>query len=118
MGQSKYDNKKSEFVLLRANGLLLREIAEQLGISKRTIERWNKDAELQNEIKTIQAEKNAELQKVFNMNQEERLKNLSQTVKKIDEVLDEKTLRNASVTDLLKIKISCIKAIKDEETTF
>lgn len=118
MGLSKYDNKKSEFVLLRANGLLLREIAEQLGISKRTIERWNKDAELQNEIKKIQAEKNAELQKVFNMNQEERLKNLSQTVKQIDEVLEEKTLRNASVTDLLKIKISCIKAIKDEENTF
>lgn len=112
---SKYEEKKDAFAVMRANGLLLREIAEHLGISQRTAERWSKDEYITAKVKQIKAQHLEELQQVCEMTREERIKNLTQTIAQIDEAITEKNIKQMPPGDLLALKLRYIKALREEQ---
>lgn len=115
MAASKHEEKKADFAIMRANGLILADIAQQLGISQRTAERWNKDPEIRLQIKAIKEKRLEELQEVCGMDSEERKKALAQSIAQIDEALNEKNINQMTPADLLALKLRYIKALREED---
>lgn len=115
MGASKHEEQKEAFAVMRANGLLLRECAEKLGIGLRTAERWNKLPEVSERVRAYKQEQLAELREVCEMPHKERIKALSQTVARIDEALKVKDFEKMQPEELLALKLRYLKALKEEE---
>ena len=116
MTASKHEEKKEEFALLRANGLILADIASQLNISQRTAERWNKNEDIRKKIDAIKKRHLKELQEVCDLSSEERKKRLTQSILMIDEALEKKNLKTVSGVELLSLKLRFIRALREEDT--
>lgn len=118
MGHSKYEDRKGDFIIMRAKGVLLREIAAQLHISIKTAERWNKNPEIIGQVTALKAERYEELKNSYEMNQEERIKAMTATLAQIDEALAAKDLTKLSPAELLTLRLKYLKGLRDEENTF
>lgn len=118
MAHSKYEDRKQDFIIMRCNGLLLRDIATSLQISLKTAERWNKRPEIIAEIKALKAKQYEELKQTCEMNQQERIKNITATIAQIDQALTAKSLEQMAPADLLNLKLKYIKGLREEENAF
>lgn len=118
MGKSKYEDKKGDFIIMRAKGVLLREIAEALQISIKTAERWNKRPEIETEVTALKAERYEELKNTYEMNQGERIKAMTATIAQIDQALNAKDLTKLSPAELLTLRLKYLKGLREEENTF
>lgn len=118
MGHSKYEDKKGEFIIMRAKGVLLRDIAEGLQISLKTAERWNKRPEIIAEITALKAAEYEDLKNNFEMNQQERIKAMTATLAQIDAALNAKDLQKLAPSELLTLKLKYLKGLREEENTF
>lgn len=115
MVASKHEEKKDDFAILRAGGMILNEIAETLGISQRTAERWNKDPEIRARILEFKKSHLDELAELGTMDQKRRMEALTETIRQIDEAIIEKDITKMSTDDLLTLKLRYLKALREEE---
>lgn len=109
---------QNEFIIMRATGMLLKDIAQQLQISPKTAERWNKKTEIQEQIKQLKMQNLEQLKKNCEIDQAERVKILTATIKQIDNAINEKTLQNLSANSLLTLKLKYLKELREEENIF
>lgn len=117
MVASKHEEKKDEFAVLRSNGMILNVIAETLGISQRTAERWNKDPAIRARISELKKAHLDELVKLGSMDQKTRMEALTATIRQIDEAIIDKDISKMSTDELLTLKLRYLKALREEEGT-
>lgn len=109
---------QAEFIILRATGMTLKEISERLGISTKTAERWNLKPEIQEQIQELKRQELEQLKDTLCIDQQERIKILTATIKQIDDAILEKSLQNLSANSLLTLKLKYLKELREEENTF
>ena len=105
--------KQHEFIELRAQGLSLRKIAEQINVGRDTCAKWEKDL-----VKNVQQRRGEVLEEItalYGANREARVKRLSDTLKKIDLRLAEINLEAVPADKLLRLKLEYEKLLKAEE---
>jgi len=104
--------EKLKFVELRAQGQSYSKIARSLKVSKSTLSAWN--TELKEEISKQKAERLRELYKSYYMLRESRIKQLGETLKRVNKALDEKDLAELPIDKLLDFKLRLMRELKDE----
>jgi len=97
------NEKKEQYILLRAEGLSYRKIAERLQISRNTCKRWEED--LAAEISRTKSERLEDVYNLYKLGREEHIKKLGETLQRIDAALEEKDLAEVPAEKLLKIKL-------------
>ena len=107
-------DKKIRFVELRAQGLSYRAIEKELDISRATCGKWN--AELTDQIAELKKDKLSELYNAYFMTREARIKQLGDTLKKVNKALETKDLGEISADKLLDYKLKYTNELKDEYT--
>lgn len=110
----KSQEQKTEFIRLRAEGKSYSYISEQLHISKSTCTAWER--ELKDAISAFKQEQLNELYDSYFITKEARIKNLGDTLKRIDNALDEVDLRMIPPEKLLEYKLKYTEALKGEFT--
>jgi len=108
----KTNEKKAEFIELRANGLSYAKIAEKLQISKSTCSTW--EAELREQIQTRKEDRLTDLYNLYEMDKESRIKRVGKALREIDEALAEKDLKELPAETLLKYKLKYEEALRNE----
>lgn len=109
---------QNEFIILRAEGLTLAEIAKALKISVKTAERWNTEPAVKEQVERLKKEHYDQLKETFTATQEERVKILSATLKQIEEAILTKGLHEVSISNLLTLKLKYLKELREEENVF
>jgi len=99
-------------VELRAQGQPYSQIARKLKVSKSTLSAWNK--ELKEEIAEQKAERLRELYESYYMLKEARIKQLGETLKLVNEALEQKDLSEMSAGQLLDSKLRLMRELRDE----
>lgn len=99
----KTTEKKAEFIALRVEGLSFSRIAERLHISKSTAAKWEKD--FAEQIADGKAGRLSELYTLYNMSREARIKQLGETIKRIDQAIAKKDLSEIPADKLLRIRL-------------
>lgn len=105
-------DKKKRFIELRANGESYSTIAKTLHVSKSTLTRWNK--ELSAEIATTKQKELQTLYKLYGMEKEARVKQLGETLKKIDKAIDAADFSQITPDKLLDLKLKYLTTLKGE----
>ena len=77
---------KMKFVELRASGMSYRKIAEETGISRETLRKWNN--ELQDEIEAEKGERILELKAAFSADHKSKLERLARILQRRDAAID------------------------------
>lgn len=108
----KEQEKRDNFIILRANGYSYNEIAKQLSISKSTCSAWQK--ELCDNILDLKREQLTELYKKYGMRREARIEQLGGIMEKIDTALEDKPLQDLPADKLLDYKIKYMNLLKIE----
>ena len=103
---------KRKFIELRAEGKSYRKIGAELGISKSSCQKWEKD--LAAEIAALKREQLRELYDSYHMTKEARIKNLGDTLAKIDAALATADLSEADPVRLLDFKLKYTEALQKE----
>lgn len=103
---------KAAYIKLRAEGKSYSHIAKELGISKSTCSRWEK--ELESSIAELKQDNLDELYTSFHMTKEARIKKLGSVLKRIDDELDNTDLSKVSPERLLDYKLKYTEALKGE----
>lgn len=107
------DNKtKLAFIRARSEGKSYNLISKELGISKATCTEWNKS--LKDEIATLKDEHTEELYTTYKMSREARIKDLGETLERIDNALQAKDLKDLPIEKLLDYKLKYREALKAE----
>lgn len=106
----------NEFILYRASGLTLREIAEKLNISTKTAERWNK--KYKTEIEEMKADFLDRMKQQIEAENLDRVKEINNTIKKLDEILNTKDLSKVNTATLLDLKLKYLKELRQNEEVF
>lgn len=103
---------QNKFIDLRAKGFSYSKIAKELNVSKGTLTAWNRDlgAEIA-EYKAIQLD---ELYEEYFMLKESRIKKLGDTLKKLDEEIQDRDFKDLPTEKLLDYQIKFIKELKIE----
>ena len=96
-------NKKLMFITLRAENLSLSKIAEELGVSRRTCSKW--DREFHQQISDEQNKRQEEFKDLYFVQRNARIKRLSDTLKRIDDELCKKDFSKIPTESLLKLKL-------------
>jgi hypothetical protein len=104
--------KKVRYIEMRAEGLPYRAISKELDISRGTCGKWN--AELKEQIAELKRDKLLELYTAYFMKKEARIKQLGETLKKVNKALEDKDLSEIPADKLLDYKIKYINELKDE----
>ena len=104
--------KKMEFIRLRANHLSYSKIAEQLHISKSTCTAWAE--ELEAEVAELEGEQLQELYTQYGMYKAERIRQLGDSLHRINEALSEADLSQVSPEKLLRLKLEYATALRNE----
>lgn len=113
MGEGKArTDEKLQFVELRAQGQSYSRIATTLKVSKSTLSAWNK--ELKEQIAEQQSERLRELYDSYYMLKEARIKQFGETLKLVNEALEQKDLADLSTGQLLDSKLRLMKELKEE----
>lgn len=108
----KSQEKRNEFVQLRAEGKSYTIISKELGISKSTCTSWERT--LKKEIALLKQEQLNELYDSYYMTKEARIKKLGDTLGKINTALDQSDLNNIAPEKLLDYKLKYTEALKEE----
>jgi len=104
--------EKLKFVELRAQGYPYSKIATELKVSKSTLSAWN--TELKEEIAKHKAERLRELYTSYYMVKEARIKELGETLERVDSALEQKDLAEMPIDKLLDFKLRLMKELKGE----
>jgi hypothetical protein len=103
---------KHKFIDLRAQGMSYRGICNEIGISRATCSKWN--AELKGNIAELKKEKLEELYNNYFMVKGARIKQLGETLKKINKAVEIKDLNELPADKLLDLKIKYMNELKEE----
>lgn len=104
--------KKNNFILLRAKGKSYTEITKELEIAKGTCTEWEK--ELKQQIADKKAEELESLYNCYYMTKEAKIKELGETLKKIDKAIEQADFSNTSTEKLLELKLKYQEALQAE----
>lgn len=105
---------KTQFIQLRAEGQSYSKIAKELNISKSTCTAWER--ELQAQIQELKSEQLQELYESYYMTKEARVKRLGDTLKEINQALEEVDYSTIPPEKLLDYKLKYMEALKEEYT--
>ena len=105
---------KLEFIRMRAEGQSYDKIAGALHISKATCTAWER--ELKADITRLQQEQLNELYSSYGMVKEARIRRIGDTLRRIDEALEEADLSTVAPEKLLDYKLKYSQMLKDEFT--
>jgi len=108
----KEQEKRDNFIILRANGYSYNQIAAQLSISKSTCSAWQK--ELGGHILDLKREQLTELYKKYGMRREARIEQLGEIMARIDTALEDKPLEELPADKLLAYKLKYMNLLKIE----
>ena len=108
----KSQEKKREFIRLRAEGKSLRAIEAEIEVCKSTLSEW--DRELAAEISRLRGENLEELYTSYGMAREARIRRIGDTLRRIDTALDGVDLSALSPEKLLDYKLKYQAALKEE----
>jgi len=106
------EQKKSQFVQLRAKGLSYAKIAKELKVSKSTLSNWNQ--ELQEEIAQARAMELEALQEEYFLLKEGRIKLLGEQLKAIQEEVSNRDLSKVSTERLMELQLRYFGELKGE----
>lgn len=106
--------KKNEFIRMRAARLSYRVIAGKLNISKSTCCKWEK--ELEAAIAEHRQEQMQDLYAAYAMTKAARIRNLGETLKNVDAALEKADLSEVAPEKLLDYKLKYTAALKEEYT--
>ncbi|MCB9026112.1 MAG: hypothetical protein H6625_07340 [Bdellovibrionaceae bacterium] len=96
------DDKKEQFVVLRAEGFSFDKIAAQLKVSKPTLIEWSR--QLARDIRNLKATKVDALREQFLVTKEEKLKRLRSTLAKINDEIDKRDFSDVPTVKLLELE--------------
>lgn len=103
---------KTEYIRLRAEGISYSQICEQLHIAKSTCTKWEK--EFASQISELKRAQLAELCESYGMAKEARIKQLGETLGKINEALERADFSAVDPARLLDYKLKYTEALKGE----
>lgn len=106
--------KKNEFIKLRASGCSYRVIADKLHISKSTCCNWGR--ELADAVAELKQEQLNELYTAYAMTKAARIRKLGDTLKNVDAALAKADLSGVAPEKLLDYKLKYTAALKEEYT--
>jgi transposase len=106
------EQKKSQFVQLRAKGLSYAKIAKELKVSTSTLTNWNQ--ELQEEIAEAKAMELEALQEEYFILKEGRIKLLGDQLKAIQEEISGRDLSKVSTERLMDLQLRYFGELKTE----
>ena len=107
-------DKREQFIILRAEGLSFSKISAQLGISKSTCSKWEKDAAEQ--IRRAKEERLTDLYTLYRIGREAHIEKLGETLKRIDAALEQKDLTEIPADKLLKLKLEYEERLQEQRT--
>ena len=110
----KTNEKKEQFILLRAEGLSYAKIAEELHISKSTCSKWERDFSAQ--ITTAKEERLADLYNLYRIGKEAYIEKLGEILKRIDSAIAEKDLAEIPAEKLLRLKLEYEHRLQAQRT--
>lgn len=110
----KTPEEKQEFIKLRAEGKSFADISDELGISKSTLQKWEK--EFERDIATLKQAEMQALYETFSMSKKARIERLGGVLSKIDEALSKVDLSTVPPEKLLDYKLKYTQALKEEYT--
>lgn len=108
----KSNEAKLEFIKLRAKNKSYSYISKALNISKSTCTEWEK--QLKDAIAELKREELQELYTSYHMTKEARIKQLGETLGKIDEAITNLDFNLVPPEKLLDYKLKYIEALKEE----
>ncbi len=108
-------DKKLAFIRLRAEGKSYRAIEAEIGVSRTTCSKWEKD--LSQEIARLKAENLEALYIEYGMLREERIRRIGDALRRIDSALEKADLTQLSPDKLLTLKLKYQAALKEEYTS-
>lgn len=108
----KPNEAKQEFIRMRAEGISYSEIAKQLHISKSTCTRW--ETELAEEIAKLKKNELEVLYDTYHMKKEARIKQLGDTLGRVEDALARVDLASVSPEKLLDYKLKYTEALQKE----
>lgn len=101
-----------QYVQLRAEGKSYEQIARELNISKSTCTEWERALAAQ--IDEVKRAKLNELIEAYGMTKEARIKNLGDTLEKIDKALQAADFSQVDIDKLLTLKLKYAEQLKAE----
>jgi hypothetical protein len=105
-----YDVKvKGDFIELKAMGETLDEISKVLGVSKRSLNNWNKKYE--NEIVSAEDNELDVLAQKLKLTKGQRLRSFSRMIEKMDRELSGRDLKEIGTQSLIALKIKTLEAV-------
>ena len=104
--------KKNQFIIARAKGKSYSVITKELEISKSTCTEWER--ELKDKIASKKTEELEELYHAYYMTKETKIKALGETLKRIDDAIEQADLRTATPEKLLELKLKYQDALQAE----
>jgi len=110
----KPNEKKMEFIRLRAEGKSYRAIEAEIGVSRSTCSEWER--ELSAEIARLRQESLDELYSNYGMAREARIRRLGDTLQRIDTALAAVDFSKLSPERLLDLKLKYTAALREEYT--
>ena len=106
------EQKKAQFVQLRARGLSYAKIASQLRVSKSTLSNWNQELEAQ--IVQAKAMELEALQEEYFLLKEGRIRLLGDQLKAIQEEIGNRDLSKVSTDRLMELQLRYFGELKGE----
>lgn len=110
----KGNEKRLEFIRLRAEGKSYRAIEAEAGISRSTCSEWEK--ELSAEISRLRQENLEALYEAYGMTREARIQRLGDMLNRIDSALAEVDLSQVAPEKLLDYKLKYQAALREEHS--
>ena len=111
----KDNNKKQEFIELRAKGISFAKISDHIGVSKPTLIGWSRELEF--EVSNLKAIEMEALYEEHRLNKEAIIKRLSNQLNKLESEIDSRSLENIPTSKLFDLYSSLLKTIKDETSS-
>jgi len=106
------EEKKNEFIKLRAKGKSYLEIAKKLNVAKSTLANWNH--EFKDDIATLKAMELESLQNQFYLLKEGRISILGNYLLQIKKELDKRKLNTISTDKLFELFLKTFQELKKE----
>lgn len=108
----KPQEKKEQFILMRAERKSYSTIAKELGISKSTCTEWER--QLKDQIAEKKADQLEKLYTAYYMTREARIHKLGETLKDIDTAISKADMTQMPPDKLLDYKLKYTQALKEE----
>ena len=110
----KPEDLKLKYIELRASGKSYSSIAKELQISKSTCTKWER--ELEAEIAKLKREELNTLYECYHMRKEARIKQLGDTLERVEDALQQADLEEVPPEKLLDFKLKYTEALQREYT--